>query len=196
MTEASPIGVVFIQGGGAGAYDEDAKLADSLRRELGDGFTVEYPRMPREDEPDYDRWRSAIGDALHRIGRATVVVGHSIGGYLLLRYLVTERIDVPIIAICSIAAPFPGGDSDWTYEGFDLPDRFAERLPADAAVLLYACEDDQIVPFAHRDVYAAAIPRAVPRTAKGGHQLGNDLSIVAADIRRIVDGPRPAARGA
>ena len=46
--------ILFIQGGGAGAHDEwDDKLVDSLRRELGDGYEVRYPRMPDEDDPSY-----------------------------------------------------------------------------------------------------------------------------------------------
>ncbi len=41
--------VLFVQGGGAGVHDEwDNKLVDSLTRELGDGFEIRYPRMPRD----------------------------------------------------------------------------------------------------------------------------------------------------
>jgi hypothetical protein len=39
--------ILFIQGGGAGVHDEwDDKLVESLRRELGGGHEVRYPRMP------------------------------------------------------------------------------------------------------------------------------------------------------
>jgi predicted alpha/beta hydrolase family esterase len=180
------VDVVFIQGAGAGAHDEDARLAASLERHLGDEFSVEFPRMPDEDEPDDERWHQAIGDAITRGSAPVVLVGHSIGGYLLLTYLAAARITIPVAAICIIAAPFPGGDPAWTFDGFDLPERLAERLPKDAAVLLYASEDDDIVPFAHRDLYAATIPGATTRTTSGGHQLGEDLAMVADDIRRLV----------
>lgn len=44
--------ILFIQGGGEGTHDEwDDKLVDSLRRELGDGWDILYPRMPGEDDP-------------------------------------------------------------------------------------------------------------------------------------------------
>ena len=178
--------IVFIQGGGDGAYDADARLARSLQLELGDDFSVDFPRMPEEDDPDYYRWRPAIGDVIARATAPVVAVGHSLGGYFLIRYLATERIEVQIAAVCIIAAPFPSGDPAWIFEGFELPDRFGERLPTDASVLLYASEDDETIPFAHRDLYAAAIPDAVKRTTVGGHQLGNDLAMVADDIRRIV----------
>ncbi len=50
--------ILFIQGGGGhDVHDNwDDKLVDSLRRELGDGYEVRYPRMPGEDDPNYARW--------------------------------------------------------------------------------------------------------------------------------------------
>jgi hypothetical protein len=65
--------ILFIQGGGAGTHDEwDDKLVDSLRRELGDGYEIRYPRMPDEDEtvpPAHaDRYARVIPQArLHRL---------------------------------------------------------------------------------------------------------------------------------
>ncbi|MGV8897377.1 MAG: hypothetical protein ACOH10_13825 [Rhodoglobus sp.] len=41
------------------------------------------------------------------------------------------------------------------------------------------------MPFAHRDLFVAAIPRAEVRTTVGGHQMGNDLRAVADDIRDL-----------
>lgn len=181
-------GVVLIQGGGAGAHEVDARLAESLSGRLGPAFTVDFPRMPDEGDPDYERWRTPIRDAIDRATPPVVLVGHSVGGYLLLRTLADEMVETPVAALCLIAAPFPGGDEAWRFDGFDLPAGFAERLPADATVLLYHSEDDEVVPFAHRSLYARAIPGAVERTTTGGHQLGNELSMVANDIRDAVGG--------
>lgn len=180
--------VLFFHGAGTGAYDADAELAGSLARHLGDGFSVDVPRLP-EDDPDDGHWLRAIGEAIGeaivRTSGPVVLVGHSVGGYLLLKYLSTSRPTTPIAAICVIAAPFPGADPAWTFEGFDLPEEVGRLLPSDARVLLYAGEDDETVPFAHRDLYAAAIPQALTRTTSGGHQLGNDLAVVADDIRAL-----------
>ena len=171
------IDVVLLQGGGDGAHEEDAELAESLRRHLGPGFQVRYPVMPDEGYPDYDRWRPAIAEA---VDGASVLVGHSLGGFMLATYLAEAR-PPGVEVVCLIAAPFPGGDPDWVFEGFDLPPGFADAMPE--SVFLYASEDDAIVPFAHRDIYAAAIPGAVTRTTAGGHQLGGDLRVVSDDIR-------------
>src|SRR5215469_1473256 len=72
--------LLFIQGGGAGAHDDwDDKLSDSLRRELGDGYEVRYPRMPNEDDPSYASWSAAIRRELTALDDGAVVAGHSVG---------------------------------------------------------------------------------------------------------------------
>lgn len=166
--------VVFIQGGGAGAHDEDARLAADLSERLG--HPVAFPLMPDEDEPDYERWKPALAEA---VASADIVVAHSIGGYLALRYLTEEHIAPAGLFV--IAAPYPSGDPDWTFEGFVLPDDFGSWL-ADVPTSLYASPDDDVVPHAHLALYAAAIPGSIARETTGGHQLGENLSAVAADI--------------
>ncbi len=178
------VDVIVLHGAGAGAHDEDAVLASSLAHHLGDGFAVAFPRLP-EDDPDEAAWLRAIGDAIEAASPPVVLVGHSVGGYLLLKHLSTRRTGPAIAAICILAAPFPGADPAWSFDGFALPHDLDRLLPQDVPVLLYASEDDETVPFAHRDRYAAAIPRASTRTTTGGHQLGGDLRIVADDIRAL-----------
>jgi pimeloyl-ACP methyl ester carboxylesterase len=52
--------------------------------------------------------------------------------------------------------------------------------------LLYHGDEDAEVPVAHVDRYAATIPQArVHRLAGRDHQLNNDLSEVARDIREL-----------
>jgi predicted alpha/beta hydrolase family esterase len=81
--------LLFIQGGGAGVHDEwDDKLFDSLRRELGDGYEVRYPRMPGEDDPSYARWSAAIRREMTALNDGAVVAGHSVGGTILINALV------------------------------------------------------------------------------------------------------------
>jgi hypothetical protein len=52
--------VLFIQGGGEGAYEADAVLAKSLQRALGDEYDVRYPQMPDESNPDMQTWKTKI----------------------------------------------------------------------------------------------------------------------------------------
>ena len=52
--------VLFVQGGGKGAYDEDAALAESLKRALGGEYEVCFPRMPEEADPKVEPWKRKI----------------------------------------------------------------------------------------------------------------------------------------
>jgi uncharacterized protein len=84
-----------------------------------------------------------------------------------------------------ISTPFWGGDS-WRYEGYqklELPEDLAAKLPQNAPVFLYHSHDDSTVSFSHLALYARLLPKAqVRQIASGGHQLNNDLTLVATDI--------------
>lgn len=71
-------------------------------------------------------------------------------------------------------------------ERIALPADFAAKLPPNTPVFLYHGRADETVPFAHLALYAAKLPKATVRPLDGrGHQLGNDLSEVAADMRSL-----------
>lgn len=82
--------VIFIQGGGKGAYHEDAPLADSLQGALGPEYDVRYPQMPGEDDPNVETWKQKISSELSRTHGKVILVAHSVGGSILLRYLTEE----------------------------------------------------------------------------------------------------------
>lgn len=177
--------VVFIQGAGNGAYDEDKLLAESLRRALGPRFEIRYPAMPNEEGALYQHWRQRIEQELAGIPDPVVIVGHSIGASVIMKWLSELTDERPLDGIYLLACPFWGGDG-WRYEGYEalaLPSGFSARLPAGMPVYLYHCRDDAIVPFDHLALYAQALPQAIVHAFDhGGHQFGDDLFAVARDI--------------
>ena len=177
--------VLFIQGGGDGAYEEDAKLATSLQEKLGATYNVRYPRMPDGDLADFE-WRQQIGEELSAIKGKAILVAHSVGASILLKYFAKNRPQHPIGGIFLIATPFWGGDEGWHYEGFTMPEDFPDYLPQDVPIFLYHNRDDSVVPFAHLALYAAKLPQAVVREGvSGDHQFDNDLAQVALDIKSL-----------
>jgi len=173
--------VVFLHGAGAEAHAEDAPMVASLEHHLGDGYRIHYPELPHGDDPTLERWGPVIARTIEDADGPVVLVAHSFGGYLGLKQLALTPPRTPLASVHLLAVPYPGGDADWTWDGFELPGGWTRMLPD--AVYLYASEDDEWVPFAHRDLYAAAIPGSLTRTTTGGHQLGEDLGVVADDIR-------------
>jgi len=184
--------VLFIQGGGEGTHDEwDDRLVDSLRAALGPGFEVRYPRMPDEDEPSAATWLPTLRQAIDALTDGAIVVGHSVGGTLLVQSLADEPA-VSLGAIVLIAAPFVG-EGGWPAEEFELPGDLGARLPRGVPVHLFHGLDDDEVPPAHADLYTNAIPQAKLHRLPGrDHQLGNELSDVATVIRDLP--PYPAVR--
>ncbi|HUN32116.1 MAG TPA: alpha/beta fold hydrolase [Trebonia sp.] len=182
--------VLFIQGGGAGAHDEwDGKLVESLRRELGQGYVVDYPRMPDEDNPDYAQWSTAIRRELAGLDDGAVVIGHSVGATILVQALAEQPPQSRLATLVLIAAPFvgPGG---WPGEEFELTSDLGARLPSGLPVQVFHGLHDETAPPAHAGLYARAIPQAQVHELPGrDHQLNNDLSEVARAIRS--SRPRP-----
>lgn len=175
--------VLFIQGGGKGAHAEDKLLADSLKRALGPNYDVRYPRMPDESNPTLEVWGQKISSELSKISGNVILVAHSVGGSILLRYLSDEPFGNSVRGLYVLAAPI-WDDNQWNFDDLKLPRNIAEKLAPIPRIFLYHCRDDEIVPFAHLALYAAQIPRAITRAVShGGHQLGNDLARVAMDIR-------------
>lgn len=84
-----------------------------------------------------------------------------------------------------ISTPFWSGDEDWK-QGLKLRENFPDTLPKNVPIFLYHCRDDEEVPFEHLSVYAQKLPQATVREiASGGHQLNNNLSLVANDIKTL-----------
>ena len=177
--------VLFIQGAGEGAYEEDRKLAESLQAALGEEYEVVYPRMPNEENPEDDPWMTQISKELAPLAGNVILVGHSAGGGTLLKYLLKESLSKPVAGIFLIAIPY-WGPEDEEGEEYTLREGFAAKLPKDVPIYLYHSRDDEWVPFAHLATYAEKIPQATAREFDGrGHQFNSDLSEVAADIKSL-----------
>ncbi len=178
--------ILFIHGsGGEGAYEEDGILVASLQNALGAAYQVRYPKMPLEDSAGYADWKAQIARELSALDNQVILVAHSVGGSILLKYLVEEQVENAIAGLFLFAAPYFGGDENWNYPDMNLPQDFATMLPAIAQIFLYHSRDDEVVPFAHLALYAAKLPQATVRVFDGrGHQFGNDLADVAEDITR------------
>lgn len=178
--------VLFIQGAGEGAYQEDKRLAASLQQALGSQYEVNYPEMPDEDDASYELWKSQIEQEVATMPGPLILVGHSVGASVLLKTLTEIEVKKPLVGIFLLATPFWGGDG-WTYEGYEtleLPKDMASKLPK-ARLFFYHCHDDETVPYEHLALYAKMLPQATIRELEGGHQFNNDVSLVAKDIEHL-----------
>jgi predicted alpha/beta hydrolase family esterase len=175
--------LLFIQGGGAGTHDDwDNQLVESLGRALGSNYEIRYPRMPSEDDPSYTAWKATVEKELAALDDGAILVGHSLGGAVLVKVLAEEPPERQLGAIFLISAPFVG-EGGWPADDLKLPRDLGARLPKGVAVHFYYGLEDETAPPSHADLYARAVPQGhVHRLPGRDHQLNNDLREVAAAI--------------
>ena len=160
-------------------------MADSLQSTLGKNFEVSYPKLLTDEQaPDFG-WLQQIGETIAAIRGEIILVGHSLGASMLLKYLSENEVNKTITGLFFIATPFWSGDEDWV-KGLQLPEDFSEKLPKTVPLFFYQSRDDEEVPFDQFERYKQKLPWATFREIKqGGHQFNNDLSLVATDIASL-----------
>jgi predicted alpha/beta hydrolase family esterase len=149
---------------------------------LGRGYRVRAPRMPRPEHPQYWAWARRI-DELIGSGRRPILVGHSFGASVLLKYL-AETVRRPALAgLFLVATPFWGPD----FPEFALPPDWGERVRDLSPIYLYHSRDDAEIPFEHLERYQRVLPRATVRVLNGrGHEFNQaEFPELAADIRGL-----------
>ena len=177
--------VLFVHGGGQGAYEEDKKMALNLRDVLGAAYEVRCPKMPDEDSPEYGAWKAQIAQELAASDGEVILVGHSLGASVLLKYLSEETVEKSVAGMFLVAAPYWGVE-DWEVSEYALQEDLASKFPTELPVFFYHSRDDEWVPFAHLALYKEKLPQAIVREFDGrGHQFDDDLSEVAHDIERL-----------
>ena len=181
--------LLFVQGGGGKDVHDawDNRLVESLTRALGPGYEIRYPRMPGEDDPKFSPWKAALREELSRLDEGALLVGHSIGATILVHSLAEEPPERAPAGIFLVSMPFVG-EGGWPSDEITPKPDLGARLPPRSAVYLYQGDADDTVPPKHAALNAQAIPQATVRRLAGrDHQLNDDMSEVAADIRGLTD---------
>ena len=178
--------LLFVQGGGASVHDEwDNRLVESLQRELGSDYEIRYPQMPNEADPRYDAWKSALEDEFAALDERAILLGHSVGGTMLVNALAEQPVERRFGALFLIAAPF-FGHGGWSSDDLEFPQDLGARLPRDVPVHIYQGLEDETVPPEHAQLYARVVPQSRVHLLPGyDHQFNNDLRDVAVAIKSL-----------
>ena len=177
--------ILFIQGGGDRGYEIDRALVDSLKSTLGENYVISYPEIKSNEYlPDFG-WTEQIGKMISETGDNLILAGHSFGASMLLKFLSENMVHKKFQGIFLIATPFWSGNENWQ-KNLKLKENFADSLPEKVPFFFYHCKDDEEVPFSHFERYKQKLKQAAFREIKtGGHQLNNDLTYVANDIKSL-----------
>jgi uncharacterized protein len=140
-------------GPGEGSFD----LVQWLRRELGAGWEIRFPVVSDPEAPDAPKWESLLKREFARCPDGVILLGHSLGGSMLLKHLSSHRVPVRLAALISVSAPWWGPEG-WGMEEFALPGDFPSRLPEIPEIHFFHAQRDPVVAFEHLALYQKALP--------------------------------------
>jgi len=182
-SKPEPQAILVIHGAGeprrrAGKVYWEAMLGRDLRPD----YVVKAPRMPQPTKPAYRTWTRRIAELIADTTNP-VLVGHSFGASVLLKYLVDAAPRPSLAGLFLVATPFWGPD----FPEFALPPDFGVRLRDLSPLYLYHSRDDPEVPIEALERYSRALPQAIVRSVDGrGHEFNQaHFPELAADIRRL-----------
>ena len=168
--------VLFIHSSGDQSDTEGSgPLVAALRAGLAADTRFAAPIMPKPDEPDATAWEAALGEHLRQQETPLVLVGHSVGGSVILKYLAGHGIPAGLAGVVSIATPFwemSGWQQEWA-----LPRGCEAHLAKLPRIALYHSRDDDEAPVSHVDRYAEALPKALVHKVDGRGHLFDDGNV-------------------
>jgi uncharacterized protein len=157
---------------------------------LGPEYHVQAPRMPQPTNPRYQNWARRIAQLIDDEA-SPVLVGHSLGASVLLKYLAEAAPRPSFAGLFLIATPVWGSD----FPEFALSPDFESRLHDASPIYLYHSRDDPEIPFEHLERYSRALPQAIVRPLDGrGHEFNQkQFPELVADILglRSLEGAAP-----
>lgn len=160
------------------------KWRDTLAPELGEEWQVLMPSMPSKLNAKYLEWCIWFDKVVPHLKDGVVLVGHSLGGIFLAKYLEEGSMPFTIAATFLIAAPYDATEPGESLADFALPPSLSRFAAQAGKVCLYHSEDDPVVPFSELAKYQAQLPQATIRTFAGrGHFLGPALPELISDIK-------------
>lgn len=157
-----------------------------LQKSLGDGFDVYSPTMPNAANAKYAEWKIWFEKIVPQLNDDVILVGHSLGGIFLAKYLSEERITKRIRATFLVAAPF-NTPNDHPLADFILSDALDGLRQQGGEIFLYHSTDDVVVPYSNVESYAKGLPEAVLRSfSDRGHFNDDRFSEIENDIKTSI----------
>ena len=93
---------------------------DNMGKSLGRGFEVILPKMPNAFNAKYLEWKIWFQKMVPFFENKIVLVGHSLGGIFLAKYLSENKVPKEILATFLVAAPYNDKDSEYSLVDFIL----------------------------------------------------------------------------
>ncbi|MEX2436910.1 MAG: alpha/beta hydrolase [Candidatus Paceibacterota bacterium] len=133
---------------------------DNLVNELSEEFDVIIPKMPNKQNASYEEWRIWFGRTALLLDDGVILVGHSLGGIFLAKYLSENDFPKDISATFLVSAPYDDKESEYTLADFSLGGDLSKFREQAGKIYLIQSKDDPVVPFEQLSKYKESLPEA------------------------------------
>lgn len=166
-------------------FPEKKIWSGNMRGELGQDFELIAPSMPSSQNAKYAEWVLWFEKHLPLFEGDVILIGHSLGGVFLAKYLSQRDLPVRVKQLHLVAAPIED-TPDESLCDFNFDD--VENLRAVNAkvdeIFIYHSEDDPVVPFKDGVAYAHYLQDAeFVRFLGRGHFLGEEFPELVERVR-------------
>lgn len=132
-----------------------------LTQKLGPYFDIISPQMPGKENAKYLEWKINFERYLPYLKNNLTLIGSSLGGIFLAKYLSENRFPKKIKTLILVAPPYSNKLSgEYFAGGFTLKKDLSLITKNCQQVVLFFSEDDQVVPLDHAASYATNLPTA------------------------------------
>lgn len=157
-----------------------------LRDELGEDYEVILPIMPNKTNARYEEWKLWMDKLAPLIQEDIILIGHSMGGSFLAKYLSENKFPKKIKAVFLVGAMFDYDDEGYSLQSFLLPENLDLQTNK---IYLYHSQDDKVVPFRSLSQFKSKLPNAVTRVfTDRGHLNQETFPELLSDIQNLAQG--------
>jgi predicted alpha/beta hydrolase family esterase len=128
-----------------------------LQSKLGEEYEILSPRMPNKQNAKYEEWKIWFERMTPFIQDGVILIGHSLGGLFLAKYLSENNFSKKIEALFLIAAPH---SQTQDISSFALEADLQKVAEQCRNIHLYQSQDDAVVPENEAERYKKAWPEA------------------------------------
>jgi len=131
-----------------------------LDKNLGKNYEVIKPQMPNAFNARYLEWKIWFGKFIPLTQNNVTLIGGSLGGTFLIKYLLEEGFPKKIKGLFFVASPF-GDRKKYYFADFHFNPKRLSRLNSKCKnIFFYQSKDDPIVPYSDFESFKKYIPNA------------------------------------
>ncbi|MFP4401605.1 MAG: alpha/beta hydrolase [Candidatus Nanoarchaeia archaeon] len=150
------------------------------------------PNLPRGNcNPHYDEWEIFFTNLLKELNHNIILIGCSLGGIFLSKYLSKHKVDKNFISLYLVASPYEdeSGAEEYRARNFHIDKDISKLYNNTNNITLMFSKDDDCVPISDMNNYKEKLPNAKCEVyeSKNGHFIVEEFSELLEMIKQDIE---------